>query len=96
MYSRHALEALVHGSCIYISLGVLLLTTGSLADNGQENTKKSPVRLSRAPPSKIGNIPKASTSPPPERPPTAIDPLSHVCFISPEQTALYLKKEKSI
>lgn len=98
MYSRHAadvLEAVVHGSCIYIFLGVFLLTTVSLADNGQKNAKKSPVRLSRGPPSKIGNIPKASTSPPPERPPTAIDPLSHVCFISPEQTDKFLKKEKS-
>ena len=99
MYSRHAadvLEAVVHGSRIYIYLGVFLLTAVSPADNGQKSAKKSSVRLSRAPPSKIGNIPKASTSPPSERPPTAIDPLSHVCFISPEQTVKIPKKEKSI
>jgi hypothetical protein len=86
MYSRHAvdvLEAVVHGSCIYIYLGVFLLTVVSLADNGQKSAKKSPVRLSRGPPSKIGNLPKASTSPPPERPSTAIDPLSHVRFVCP-------------
>lgn len=99
MYSSHAadvLEAVVHGSCIYIYLGVLLLTIVSLADNGQRSAKKSPVRLSRGPPTKIGNTPKASASPPPERPSTAIDPLSHVCFIGPEKTDEYLKIEKSI
>jgi hypothetical protein len=99
MYSSHAadvLEAVVNGSCIYVYLGVFLLTIVSLADNGQKSAKKSPVRLSRGPPSKIGNTPKASASPPPELPSTAIDPLSHVCFIGLEQTDEYLKNEKSI
>jgi hypothetical protein len=89
MYSRHAadlLEAAVYRSCIYIYLGVFLLTAVSLAENGQKGVKKSSARLSRGPPSKIGNLPKASTSPPSERPATAIDPLSHVrCICSKRQ-----------
>jgi hypothetical protein len=99
MYSRHAadmLEAAVYSSCIYIYLSVFLLTAVSLADNGQKSAKKSPARLTRGPPSKIGNIPKASTSPPPERPSTAIDPLSHVCLTCPEQSDKWSKEDKHI
>ncbi len=100
MYSRHVadvLEAAVYGSCIYIYLGVLVLTAVSLTDNGlKSSVKKSPVRLSRGPPSKIGNLPKSASSPPPERPSTAIDPLSHVCLISSEQHQHQQPQERQV
>ncbi len=80
MYWRHGgdMLAATYASCIYISLGLLVLTAASLAGKGQRGVTKLPVKLIRNPPSKTGNVSKSSSPPPVERPSTAIDPLSHV------------------
>ncbi len=83
MNSGHAadvLEVAVSTACVYVYLSVLALTAAFLVGNGQMTGRKASVKLSRSPPSKTGTISKASTSPPPERPATIIDPLSHVCL----------------
>ena len=59
----------------------LILKTVLIAGNTQSNNKKSPVKSIRNNSSgKDGNGEILSS--PPARPPTAIDPLSHVCLLS--------------
>jgi hypothetical protein len=65
--------------CLYVHAAVLLLTIISLVHVGNAHTvgKKSPINLTKDPTGKIAVVSKSS-SPPPDRPLTAIDPLSHV------------------
>jgi WD repeat-containing protein 44 len=66
---------------LWFLLFVVTLTLtciAAISGNAQSNGKKSPIKLIRNTPSKDTNGGKPSA--PSGRPPTAIDPLSHVCL----------------
>ena len=68
---------------LLVAVATLMLMTLLTAGNAQSNTKKSPVKVIRNnTSSKDGNVEVPSTPPAPARPPTAIDPLSHVRRLS--------------
>jgi hypothetical protein len=77
-HAGHVLDAVAQSYCAYAYLGLLILTAVSLVGAGQRNVKRTSVKLIRNPSSKTATVSKPSSPPPVERPPTAIDPLSHV------------------